>query len=559
MVTDKTPKNAQSGALLSHERRPLTHLLIPASNPSQHLCKLLLTASTLGYPHPHLLAWNQTFNNPGMMSGGSHIAKIQNTLKYLNNLGESRDDDLVLMVDGYDLWFQLPVDVLVSRYYEIVAQTDARLIKRYGPTAMRQVRKNKLEAGLSNRVIFGAGKRCAPNQPHTMACYALIDSPLPDDLYGKNTDWYVGWNQYTSLRQRYLNSGFVMGPIAEMRRLFSRAGEMANGAEQQWLRDNRLKVEPTDNGSGQSEYFYHGSDQSIFAKILGRQEFVREVLRRRFDPEAGKVGDKRRSSILEGTPVDNIINPSFHHERWDDDKFWKPQERYPEAVHHRDPWKEDPAKLLETYDFGITLDYWSDLGHQTVNSERDATWLTHGQRPLSSQIDFNERGLFDCPLHLDSLHSKWGTATAFPSDIQKSLHPSQARGQAGSEQQSPNPWLTTPLYTHLCLSNPHFSRIPVMIHHNGDKRRRDTTWHQMSWLYNSAQHVPSSEQEAEEQSAQASHDAGDREGWLRGFAKQGPPSKGGAWTAKGLSMSWGQLCPAEMIDEGKLFGDDAVA
>lgn len=543
---------------MSTERRPLAHLLIPASNPSQHLCKLLLTALTLGYPHPHLLAWNQTFNKPGMMSGGSHIAKIQNTLKYLKNQGESRDDDLVLMVDGYDLWFQLPVDVLVSRYYDIIEQTDARLIKRYGSTAMRQVRDKKLESGLSSRIIFGAGKRCAPNQPHTMACYALPDSPLLNGLYGKNTDWYIGWNQYSSLRQRYLNSGFVMGPIGEMRRLFQRAGEMADGAEKQWLRDNRLRTEPTDNGSGQSEYFYHGSDQSIFAKILGRQEFVREVLRRRFDPAAGIEGDKRRSSTLEGTPVDNIINPSFHHERWDDDKFWKPQERYPEVVHHRDPWKDDPAKLLETYDFGITLDYWSDLGHQTVNSERDATWLTHGQRPLTSQIGLDRRDSFDCPLHIDSPRGSWNVKHGFPEDIHSSKHPSQVTSitEQSGIQQTQDIWLSTPLYTHLCLSRPSLSRIPVMIHHNGDKRRRDTTWHQMSWLYLAAQSTLEAAEEEEQANTESNHDPGDREGWLRGFAKQGPPSKGGAWTAKGMSMSWGQLCPKDLVEEGHLFGPD---
>lgn len=56
-------------------------------------------------------------------------------------------------------------------------------------------------------IVFGAGKRCAPNQMHTVACYPIPGSPLPDDLYGANTDTIMGKNKYTSMKQRYLNSG----------------------------------------------------------------------------------------------------------------------------------------------------------------------------------------------------------------------------------------------------------------------------------------------------------------------------------------------------------------
>lgn len=260
------------------------HLLIPASSPSPHLCKLLLTASTLSYPNPHLLAWQETFDKSGMMGGGSHIAKITRTLEYLEKLGSDSDDELVLMIDGYNIWFQLPVEVLVSRYYDILSETDIRLEQRYTQRGWLAARDQELHGELSSRIVFAAGKRCAPNQVHTIACYALPASPLPEDLYGEDTDTPIGHNQYYSARQRYLNSAIIMGPVRDMRKLFERAN-VSTSREELWLAGAVGPQDLTDNGSGGSEYFYHGSDQSIFAKIWGRQEYALEVLRRRLNPD----------------------------------------------------------------------------------------------------------------------------------------------------------------------------------------------------------------------------------------------------------------------------------
>lgn len=130
----------------------------------------------------------------------------------------SADSDLVLMMDAYgvssytpyedfkpyyslDIWFQLRPDVLIQRYHAINAAANKRLQQRLGNAVQKE--------GLEQTIIFGAGKRCAPNQMHTVACYPIPESPLPDDLYGKNTDTVMGRNKYTSLKQRYLNSGSV--------------------------------------------------------------------------------------------------------------------------------------------------------------------------------------------------------------------------------------------------------------------------------------------------------------------------------------------------------------
>ena len=83
------------------------HVLIPASRPDPNLCKAILSGNVLGYPRPTIINWNQTFDDPAFVEGGSHLAKINGTAQYLYSLDVSRDEDLVLMIDGYDAWLQL--------------------------------------------------------------------------------------------------------------------------------------------------------------------------------------------------------------------------------------------------------------------------------------------------------------------------------------------------------------------------------------------------------------------------------------------------------------------
>lgn len=181
------------------------------------MCKTLLTGAILGYPVPTLIAWKETFDQQHLLGGGSHVAKISRVLEYLEKMPESMDHELIFMMDAYgpcesfrpmqigtadcttDIWFQLPPEVLVSRYYTINKKANQRLRARLG---------NAYDAEhIRQTIIFGAGKRCAPNQMHTVACYPIPEAPLPDDLYGANTDTVMGKNKYTSLKQRYLNSG----------------------------------------------------------------------------------------------------------------------------------------------------------------------------------------------------------------------------------------------------------------------------------------------------------------------------------------------------------------
>lgn len=449
------------------------HLILPTNNPEVNLCKLLLGATLLGYPNPVLTSWGESFDSGGILGGGSHLAKVIRVLEYLNSLGPDQDEDLVLMMDAYDIWLQLPASVLLDRYHAITAEANSRMEKDLGATTVR-------EEGLNQTVVFGSGKRCAPNQYHTVACYALDESPLPDDLYGNNTDTLMGMNFWYSAKQRYLNSGYIMGPVRHMRPIFEKA---------KVLIEAHPRVDPNDDGSGGSIDMYHGSDQSIFAAMFGRQAYAREKLRLAHSPR----GTKPRSSHVMSVPVDNVLDPSFTHETAPD----------------VDPVPGDP----NPWEFGMHLDYWSDIGHQTVNSEPDGMWLVYGNKPTSDQIP-TTRTNFDCPAR---------PPTDVPADIRNST---SALGSVD--------WPAKELYTHLCLS-----RVPVLLHHNGDKSKRERDWPHV-W------YQPDARKMLEQQKATMPEAVGSYEDARRA---PGVRSAGGAWSDKGEHLGWEKLCPSEWHKE----------
>jgi hypothetical protein len=403
----------------SSNRNNTLHLLIPATRQDKHLCKTLLTAAVLGYPSPVILGWGSKKKYAEwLIDDGTHLAKISQTLQYLENLSPDHDNDLVLMVDGYDIWFQFGPQVLIERYHHINANANALLRKRLGQA---------YEVATKQSVVFGAGKRCAPNALSSIGCYPVPDSPVPMDTYGHNTDTNIGWNNnnIASLRQRYLNSGYAIGPVYQMRDIFRRAQEMA-----ELHKDHPI---------------YLGSDQAHFVNMFGMQEYVREMLRVRY-LSYGFVNrlshlfssPKPATSYQQGAFIDNILDPSFTHEKF----------------------SPEPGKQ---YDFGIGLDYFSDLGHQTMNSDigHDSQWLTYANATSASLqeqvLRSGHRAPEDCPLQY--------MPSQLPSDIARSRPPLPA---SNSRTYS---WTDVSLYTHLCLGT-----LPVMIHQNGEKSDRDNKW-----------------------------------------------------------------------------------
>nr|POE80977.1 hypothetical protein CFP56_57051 [Quercus suber] len=184
------------------------HYLLPSTSTNGEACKLLFTGATLGYPDPIFLGWE----GKGRYNGTkSHLFKLSETLAYLNTLDESQDDDLVLLLDAFDVWLQLPPSVLISRYLRAMDRQNARL----------------KEEGLFNQpshdgtlinysILFGADKLCWPRNKDKPACWSAPLNTLPNNTFGPDTD-------VDPLRGRpqYLNSGSMLGPVKDIRELFA--------------------------------------------------------------------------------------------------------------------------------------------------------------------------------------------------------------------------------------------------------------------------------------------------------------------------------------------------
>ncbi|CRK32666.1 hypothetical protein BN1708_019063, partial [Verticillium longisporum] len=105
---------------------------------------MLLSTVANGYPAPLIINWGRDFHKQGGWFGGSHLGKIDGTLDALEALASDeeappaerlRPDDLVLIVDAYDVWFQLPPRVLIERFLAQNAAADARILAGWSADA----------------------------------------------------------------------------------------------------------------------------------------------------------------------------------------------------------------------------------------------------------------------------------------------------------------------------------------------------------------------------------------------------------------------------------------
>ncbi|KFH47538.1 hypothetical protein ACRE_015950 [Hapsidospora chrysogenum ATCC 11550] len=247
-------------------------IVLPTEGSSPDLCKVITSALAMGYPMPVIVNWNATeAHGPG----GSHLAKVAGTLAYLDEFSNTgayegdrlSDTDIVLIIDPYDIWFQLPPEVLLSRFHEINAAANNRLAQLWGDgfemMPMRQT------------IVASSQKRCYPPpepgfDPH---CEILPDSPLQPDTYGPNTDSDPAVNPrgYHDVRPKFINSGTIMGPVGDVRRYFRRVLDRMD----EMIATYEVPID---------------SDQRVFAEVFGEQEVYRQWRRStRFQPPEGPL------------------------------------------------------------------------------------------------------------------------------------------------------------------------------------------------------------------------------------------------------------------------------
>ncbi|RGP76855.1 hypothetical protein FLONG3_4938 [Fusarium longipes] len=256
--------------------------VVPANNPSPELCKTIISGLALGYPSPIIINWGVDHRPLTHWAGGRNLPKVPGFVAYLEAAMHPdahpserlEEDDIVLLVDAYDVWFQLPAQVMLERYHKINKEANERLQKEWnkhhrGPMPMRQT------------IIAASGKRCdekLTKMGTRMQCDLWPESPLRDDLYGPDTDKdKVHWMNH---RPRWINGGLYIGPAGDLRRLFRRA----------------LFTLQTGIGKG----IKMRSEQSLNAEVIAEQEVYREWQRSNYIPEpnaAAMMSDKLEYSI----------------------------------------------------------------------------------------------------------------------------------------------------------------------------------------------------------------------------------------------------------------------
>ncbi|KAF2229655.1 hypothetical protein EV356DRAFT_455421, partial [Viridothelium virens] len=248
-------------------RAPELHLVVPATSSNFNLCQLLFSTAVLGYPTPTIINWGANSDIP-------HTEKV---FPILAQLEQWQENDIVLIVDGYDVWFQLAPEVLLQRYFDANEAANERLRQEFGPHLVQR-------HNIQQTIVFAADKLCWPAKPRRPACWAVLDSTLASDAFGPETDR----GDMMHDRPRWLNSGTVIGPVRDLKTMFKA-----------FTKDLDMPIEPE----------YHGSDQMYLGDLQGRQDFSRFAAAQ---PDYPTYGNNRIWSERELPRIEASSDPELH-------------------------------------------------------------------------------------------------------------------------------------------------------------------------------------------------------------------------------------------------------
>jgi hypothetical protein len=308
------------------------------------------------------------------------------------------------------------------------------------------------------------------------------------DIYGINTDVT---NHTAEFRPRWLNSGAVMGILADVRLMY----QTAAGRAQQHRREAY-------------------DEQEVMSRIFGEQEYVREkyrlsYARNWFTRFAEAVG------ILDTVPISHIAAGIFRGER---------------------------------YEYGIGLDYKSELFFTTSYSGNDIEWLRFNESSTLSRVQANHHVPRESRLILPPDIAQLPNLVELPPNKTHSLpaSPKPSPEFNASLDELPRPanhsWHNVPL-----LTNVRTAAIPALIHLNNTDRGTADYWWSLTWYHPWSRallrHYLRSTQHP--QVVSASMQGGEDRWDARG-------GNGGVWTQDNEWKSWTEVCKGF---EGAVFGD----
>ncbi|KAL3496803.1 hypothetical protein BJX62DRAFT_63368 [Aspergillus germanicus] len=398
---------------------PSFHLVLPATRSTPDLCRTLTSAMILNYPPPTLVRYGREL--PEGSAGHDYmvdrITGIYNFLAYTPTL---QDHDIVLIVDGFDIFFQLPPEVLVKRYQDLLRENNAKLREKYGMvTVERPFRKDVMETmqKYSQRVIFSASKECFHDLAEDAGCVSVPRSTLPPDAYGWKTD-----TQGPLTRPRWLKPGAVIGQVADLKLIYAQVLRFVE------------------------EHRAVDGDYLALTQMYGRQEYVRELERLRTASGLRETLN-RWIGISEATNITKV-NPRL--------------------------------QSGQRYEYGIGVDFESRLFFNAVNAKQDVEWLRYNNVTKTSTAQMEHRVPRESRLLLpdDISEKKLGNPFKQPKfDKEEYINPPW--NDTLDHLPANRTWNNIPL-----LTNVHSAEVPVLVHMNMKEKGtiRDTWWSKM-WYF----------------------------------------------------------------------------
>lgn len=175
--------------------------------------------------------------------------------RYFDDL-DAQDDDLVIIVDSFDVLAQLPAEVMIERYFDMSKKSEQRLADQRGLTV-----DQLHELGIRQTILYGAGKMCFVASPNEPMCPLMPPSNSPRYKFGVRT----GNDDTRFLDSRYLNSGTIMGPVGDIRKFVRAVLDLVKADDE--------KVDPND----EDRVRIHHMDQWFTAQLYVRQEYHRAL------------------------------------------------------------------------------------------------------------------------------------------------------------------------------------------------------------------------------------------------------------------------------------------
>lgn len=158
----ESPTLPQHGIPASCPDTPPPILVIPvnARSAGPRMCKTLLAALVHGYS-PVIINWESSKSG-----GAAQLEKVEAMHAFLQTPRTTTgalitDEALVFMIDGLDVWLQLPAPHLVARFRELV------------PVG---------QEGQGLKVVIGSDKKCWPNDQNGVSaapCFDLVNQRTP--------------------------------------------------------------------------------------------------------------------------------------------------------------------------------------------------------------------------------------------------------------------------------------------------------------------------------------------------------------------------------------------